>query len=360
MKDRGDRCDLEAGMAKLYASESAQRVATAAMRLHGTAGQLTTLSLERHYRDTPLMIIGEGTNEIQRTLIARQLLERYGERPGALISRDAERDERRAMVLAVRQFVDKEIAPVVAEYEPDARYPADLVSRLAELGIFGALIPGALGGLDLDARTTAMIVEEIARGFATLAAIVTTHLAASSTIARFGTPTQRERLLPGMSRAEALGTVAFGADVTAEPAGDDWILSRSAPPDSWFRPESRAIARPASSSVARSRVFVWGRRSARSARVASRPRTSSSTAPGSGGNGDSAATAARATLPRRPRSTSPGSAPPRRPSGWRKRRSRRRSATRESARRSASRSASTRRSRSSSPTWRRRRRPLAC
>ena len=59
-------------MAKLFASETAHAVAVGALRLHGEAGTLARLTVERHYRDTPLMIIGEGTNEIQRTLIARQ------------------------------------------------------------------------------------------------------------------------------------------------------------------------------------------------------------------------------------------------------------------------------------------------
>src|SRR5216684_1551284 len=77
MKDRAERCDLEAGMAKLFASETAHEVALDAVRLCGTS---TALAIERCYRDTPLMIIGEGTNEIQRTIIARQLIERHGER----------------------------------------------------------------------------------------------------------------------------------------------------------------------------------------------------------------------------------------------------------------------------------------
>src|SRR5439155_857470 len=67
MKDHGERCDLEAGMAKLFASEAAQDIAVEALRLHGEAGLLAQLNVERYYRDTPLMIIGEGTNEIQRT-----------------------------------------------------------------------------------------------------------------------------------------------------------------------------------------------------------------------------------------------------------------------------------------------------
>ncbi|HUF91157.1 MAG TPA: acyl-CoA dehydrogenase family protein, partial [Candidatus Limnocylindria bacterium] len=101
MKDRDERCDVEAGMAKLLASETAQQLAADAMRIHGEAGTLASLPVERHYRDTPLMIIGEGTNEIQRTIIARGLVDRYGERPGALMSRDGEPGERKQMVLAV-------------------------------------------------------------------------------------------------------------------------------------------------------------------------------------------------------------------------------------------------------------------
>ncbi len=76
-KDRGDRVDLEAGMAKLFASEMCAEVTLDAMRIHGGYGYIKDYPLERYYRDAPLMIIGEGTNEIQRLVIARQLLQRY-------------------------------------------------------------------------------------------------------------------------------------------------------------------------------------------------------------------------------------------------------------------------------------------
>ncbi len=76
-KDRDERCDVEAGMAKLFASEAAFEIATEAMRIHGGLGYTTELPVERYYRDAPLMIIGEGTNEIQRIVIARGLLERH-------------------------------------------------------------------------------------------------------------------------------------------------------------------------------------------------------------------------------------------------------------------------------------------
>jgi alkylation response protein AidB-like acyl-CoA dehydrogenase len=75
-KQRGDRADVEAGMAKLFASETAFELATEAMRIHGGVGYTTELPVERYYRDAPLMLIGEGTNEIQRLVIARGLLSR--------------------------------------------------------------------------------------------------------------------------------------------------------------------------------------------------------------------------------------------------------------------------------------------
>jgi alkylation response protein AidB-like acyl-CoA dehydrogenase len=75
-KMAGLRCDVEAGMAKLFASETALEVSMEAMRIHGGVGYTTDLNVERYYRDAPLMVIGEGTNEIQRIVIARGLLAR--------------------------------------------------------------------------------------------------------------------------------------------------------------------------------------------------------------------------------------------------------------------------------------------
>jgi alkylation response protein AidB-like acyl-CoA dehydrogenase len=79
-KQSGERADVEAGMAKLFASEAAFEIATDSMRIHGGVGYTTDLPVERYYRDAPLMIIGEGTNEIQRLVIARGLLARAAAR----------------------------------------------------------------------------------------------------------------------------------------------------------------------------------------------------------------------------------------------------------------------------------------
>jgi butyryl-CoA dehydrogenase len=76
-KDAGERADLEAGMAKLFATETAEEVALEAMRIHGGYGYSQEYVVERIYRDAPVLILGEGSNEIQQLLIARRLLERY-------------------------------------------------------------------------------------------------------------------------------------------------------------------------------------------------------------------------------------------------------------------------------------------
>ncbi len=74
--DSGERSDMEAGMAKLFASEAAMEIALNAVRIHGGYGYSTEYDVERYFRDAPLMIVGEGTNEIQRNVIAAQLVAR--------------------------------------------------------------------------------------------------------------------------------------------------------------------------------------------------------------------------------------------------------------------------------------------
>jgi alkylation response protein AidB-like acyl-CoA dehydrogenase len=74
--DRGERCDMEAGMAKYFATEAGLENATEAMRIHGAYGYSKEFNVERLYRDAPLLVIGEGTNEMQRLIIAKQLIER--------------------------------------------------------------------------------------------------------------------------------------------------------------------------------------------------------------------------------------------------------------------------------------------
>ena len=77
MKDAGERSDIEAGMAKLFASESAKENAEEALRIHGGYGYSKEYEIERIYRDAPLLLIGEGTSEIQKMLIGKKLLQRH-------------------------------------------------------------------------------------------------------------------------------------------------------------------------------------------------------------------------------------------------------------------------------------------
>lgn len=77
MKDCGERCDLEAGMAKLFASDAAQRASEMAIHIHGGYGYIKELPIERYYRDAILLQVGEGANDIQRVVIARRLVEKY-------------------------------------------------------------------------------------------------------------------------------------------------------------------------------------------------------------------------------------------------------------------------------------------
>jgi alkylation response protein AidB-like acyl-CoA dehydrogenase len=225
MKDRSERCDLEAGMAKLHASEAAQAVAEDAMRVLGEPAILATGPAERFYRDTPLMIIGEGTNEIQRTIIARTLVDRYGERAGALVSPEHQADERRQMALAVRQVVEREIAPVAHEHERAGRPAAAVLGHLADLGLLAAPLPVSAGGLALPPEACALLVEELARGWASLAVIVASHLAGIRALATQGGLQGHQSMVGPLGRGEMLVATALSGAVSLRHAGAAIVLS---------------------------------------------------------------------------------------------------------------------------------------
>ena len=175
-------------MAKLFASESAQEVAVEALRLaRPTRAARRARTSSGYYRDTPLMIIGEGTNEIQRMIIARQ--------PPRAPRRAAGRADV-ARGRARRAPADRPGRPPVRRQARGPRragatmrrgcYPPTLIARLAELGLLGAAGPRRVRWPRARPRTTAMIVEELARGSATLAALVAGHLAATHAIGSFG------------------------------------------------------------------------------------------------------------------------------------------------------------------------------
>src|SRR5207244_3609438 len=217
--------DFACPAANLVASETAHEVALAAVRLCGTS---TALAIERCYRDTPLMIIGEGTNEIQRTIIARQLVERHGERGGGLVSRDGEPEERRRMLLAVRQVVEKSLVPVAAEHDREGRVPDEIVAELADLGVFAALVPPAHGGLGLDPATWTMVIEEVARAWAAPALLAVAQGGVAFALGSAGGDTARH--LPALGRAETLAAVVPIPAALARRAGAACVLAAATAP----------------------------------------------------------------------------------------------------------------------------------
>ncbi|HEX2438084.1 MAG TPA: acyl-CoA dehydrogenase family protein [Methylomirabilota bacterium] len=143
---------------------------------------------------------------------------------GALTSREGESEERRQIVLAVRQFVDKSLIPIAAGHDAVGRYPAPIVAELAELGVLGALVDPERGGLGLDLVATAMVLEELARGWTTPAAAVAGHLLATWAIERFAGAGEREAQLPVLARGERLATTVLGGRITARREGGRWVL----------------------------------------------------------------------------------------------------------------------------------------
>jgi alkylation response protein AidB-like acyl-CoA dehydrogenase len=145
--------------------------------------------------------------------------------------------ERQAIVDEVRRFVRREVLPVAHQLEHDDIYPYELIEQMKTLGIFGATIPEAYGGLGIDFLTYSQVIEELARGWMSLAGIVNTHVIVSYMIATFGTEQQRQHFLPLMVEGERRGGICLseanaGSDVqaittTARRDGDSYILNGS-------------------------------------------------------------------------------------------------------------------------------------
>src|SRR5947199_3118147 len=148
---------------------------------------------------------------------------------------DAPLDAERQMIITeVRRFVDREVIPVAHELEHSDTYPFDLVEKLKKLGVFSATIPEAYGGLGFDFTTYVQVVEELARGWMSLAGIVNTHVLVAYMIAAQGTEEQRQRFLPLMAEGDRRGGLCIseanaGSDVqaitmTAVRNGQDYVL----------------------------------------------------------------------------------------------------------------------------------------
>jgi alkylation response protein AidB-like acyl-CoA dehydrogenase len=154
------------------------------------------------------------------------------------ISLDTPLDADKQLIIAeVRRFVDREVIPVARELEHDDSYPLALIEKLKQLGIFSATIPEAYSGLGFDFATYVQVVEEISRGWMSLAGIVNTHVLVAYMIAAHGTEEQRQRFLPMMAEGNRRGGLCIseanaGSDVqaismTATRLGEDYVIDGS-------------------------------------------------------------------------------------------------------------------------------------
>ncbi|MCT9929317.1 acyl-CoA dehydrogenase family protein [Planotetraspora sp. A-T 1434] len=126
-------------------------------------------------------------------------------------------EDQRLFQRTLREFVERDIVPVAAEWERAGRHPAEIIERFRQMGLFGITIPERYGGLDLDRVSFALVFEEIARGWMGVAGILGSHSLATWMIAEHGTDEQRSRYLPEL----ATGARRTGIALTEPGAGTD-------------------------------------------------------------------------------------------------------------------------------------------
>jgi len=144
-------------------------------------------------------------------------------------------EEQRLLRQTLREFADKEIVPVAMEWERAGRYPAEIVGKLKDLGLFGLNVPAEYGGLGADRVSYALAFEEIARAWLGAAGLFGPHSIACWLVSRHGTDEQKARYLPGMATGEirsgialtepGAGTDLQGIVTTASKDGDDYVVS---------------------------------------------------------------------------------------------------------------------------------------
>lgn len=145
--------------------------------------------------------------------------------------------EERQIVSLVAEFVDKEVRPVVRELEHANTYPEALIEQMKQLGVYGLSIPAPYGVFGVSTSCYALVAEELARGWMSLAGAFGGHSVVSKLLLRYGTDEQRDRYLPRMSTGELRATMALtepsgGSDLqalrtTARRDGDSWLVSGS-------------------------------------------------------------------------------------------------------------------------------------
>lgn len=144
-------------------------------------------------------------------------------------------DDERQIVEATAQFVDRRVRPRVREFEQADIYPTSLIEEMADLGLFGLLVPEEYGGTPVRTSVFAAVTEELARGWMSLAGAIGGHSVVCNLLDRFGTTEQKETYLPGLATGSVRATMALtepagGSDLqalrtTARRDGDAWVLS---------------------------------------------------------------------------------------------------------------------------------------
>jgi len=144
-------------------------------------------------------------------------------------------DIQQEILATVHTFVEREIIPVATELEHADEYPTEIVKGMADLGLFGLMIPEEFGGLGESLLTYALVVEEIARGWMSVSGILNTHFIVAYMIKQHGTPEQQAHFLPKMAEGEvraafSMSEPALGSDVAAITTkgvrdGEDYLIT---------------------------------------------------------------------------------------------------------------------------------------
>lgn len=148
---------------------------------------------------------------------------------------DAFSDVERQILTAVSKFIEKEVGPRVAQLEREGAYPEELVATMRQLGLFGVAVPEEFGGLGLRVPVFARVMEELAKGWTSLAAYVNSHSTVAYALARHGTQEQKARFLPKMASGEVRAALCLtesgaGSDLqairtTARRQGDSYVVN---------------------------------------------------------------------------------------------------------------------------------------
>ena len=232
LKAAGAPCLREASMAKLYASEAAERVCSAAIQVHGGYGYLADFPVERIWRDVRGTQLYEGTSDVQKLVIAREI----AEEPQSAAADGLLGDEQRMVRDSARDFARREMRPHVRRWEADGAFPPAIVRRMGELGLMGVCVPEEWGGAGADFVSYILAMEEIAAEDGGLSNVMSAaNSPVCAALLQEGTEAQKARFLRPVASGEYPGAILLtepqaGSDAanvrtTARLANGRWVLN---------------------------------------------------------------------------------------------------------------------------------------